>query len=391
MSKKSSKKNTKSAKKKPAQRRKTAGVPFWRQPVFWGLLMALFAFAVMVMFGRLPSPQVEQQALPQHDETTLTDLQVEVESLLWRLGVQAGEVSQKPSEGVIDLRLQVDFPDAQQITLFAARLQELSTDLRLESYPPRKELRVFSGPALMVRLRFLVAAQEPVDAGPAVTIIMDDMGRSLSKVRRLLAIEQPVTLAILPSTPHALEAANLAHAQGREIMVHIPMEPQGYPAIEPGRDALLLEHSEWEVERRLTDMFQRVPYAVGGNNHMGSRYTEYAVGMQVVGKFMHDRGLLFVDSRTTGKTLAEKTMQEMGVPVIARDVFLDNNQDVESIRHEIRRLSAQAKRHGRAVGICHPYPETLTALEAELPSLSAEGVRMVPVAEMIRLTQERGN
>lgn len=393
MSKKTTKKRVKDGKAKTKRRRKPSGIPFWRQPVFLGLVIALCAFVGMLVFGRLPVPHEVPQPPQQHAEVTLNDLRVEVESLLWRLGLQSEAVSQKPSEGVIDLRLQGDFPDPEQIAGFLERLQVLSTNLRVESYPPRKELRVFSGPALTVRLRFISPEPEPGPelSGPVVTIIMDDIGRSVPKVRRLLAIEQPVTLAILPSTPYATQVAGLAHEFDREVMVHIPMEPQGYPAIEPGRDALLIQHSAWEVKRRLRDMFQRVPHAVGGNNHMGSRYTEYAVGMQAVGEFMRDRGLLFVDSRTTGKTLAEQTMLEIGVPALSRDVFLDNNQDVELIRHEIQRLAAQARRYGAAVGICHPYPETLSALEVELPRLAAEGVRLVKVVEMVRITQSRGN
>jgi len=391
MSKKKNLRGKKRSKQKKSSQRKVSGVPFWRQPVFLGLLIALSAFIGMLLFSRIPSPE-EVAPTPQIvKEISLTDLRVEVESLLWRLGLKPEDVNQQPSEGVLDLRVKGDFPDEQQVVGFDERLQALSTQLRVESYPPRRELRVFSGPALTVRLRFLAPSLQPADPGPAVTIIMDDIGRSLDKVRRVLALEQPVTLAILPSTPYAQRSAELAHDEGREVMVHIPMEPQGYPAIEPGRDALLLEHSAWEIERRLKDMFQRIPYAVGGNNHMGSRYTEYDAGMRSVGEFLRERGFLFVDSRTTGKTLAEQTMQELGVPSVSRDVFLDNNQDVELIRREIRRLATLSKRYGLAVGICHPHPETIEALQLELPQLAHEGVRFVSITEAVRVAQSRGN
>jgi len=396
------KKRNSPRKKKAGTRKRLArkrnmgtGLPLWRQPVIWGFLLAAAAFVTMVMYGRLPAPPspvaTQQTSFHLDDTEILGDVRVEVESLLWQLGLETGDVTQEPSEGVLDLRLRGDFPATENLMTFKDRLEEISPELRFDRYVPGQELRVFNGPALIARLRFELQARTDKEPGPAVTIIMDDIGRSLPKVRRLLAIQQPVTLAILPSTPHASEAADLAQSQGREVMLHIPMEPQGYPAIEPGRDALLLQHDAWEVKRRLSDMFRRVPYAVGGNNHMGSRYTEYAVGMQAVGEFFRDHGLLFIDSRTTGKTLAAKTMRQHGVPAASRDVFLDNQQDVDKIRAQIRHLVAQAKRHGQAIGLCHPYDETLEALEYELPLLVEAGVDVITVTQMVRRVQERGN
>jgi polysaccharide deacetylase 2 family uncharacterized protein YibQ len=373
--------------RRKSSRKKASGIPFWRQPVVWGLLLAAVAFVVMVKYGRLPAPVVTTPDTLPSEELRLDDLREDLYTLFADIGVQPEEISQQRSEGMIDLVVDDSFPAPEALQDFRRQIDTYPAGLRFERFSPNRELRVFAGPELVVRIRFA----EILSSGPVVTIIMDDIGRSLSKVSQLLEMEQPVTLAILPSTTFAAESASRAHEAGREVMVHIPMEPQGYPATEPGSDALLLEHSGEEVVRRLEDMFRRVPYAVGGNNHMGSRYTEYAEGMAVVGEYMKGKGLFFVDSRTTGNTIAAETMQDIRVPVISRNVFLDNHQDVEKIRQEIRRLGAMAKRNGAAVGICHPYTETLEALRLELPQQKKDGVRFVTVAEMIALNQSRGN
>jgi len=376
-----------SRKKKP----KKVHVPLWRQPVLWGVVLALAAFAVMVLFGRLPAPQVETDHAGVSEEVVLDNLRAEVDGLLVRLGVAEDAIERRPTEGMLDLRVRHTYPEQAQVDDFSGRVSELSSKLHLDLYPDGNELRVFFGPAMAVRLRFTPPAENLLPSGPLIAIVVDDIGRDLTKVQRLLSLPQTVTLAILPSTPHAAESARLAHAAGREVMVHIPMEPQGYPAIEPGRDALLLEHSAWEIERRLSDMFTRVPYVTGGNNHMGSRFTEYADGMAVVADFMKDRHLFFVDSRTTGNTLAEQTMREYQVPTVSRDVFLDNEQDVEKIRAQIRHLAGLAKRQGRALGIGHPHSETLAALEMELPLLQGEGIVFVSVSKLLERGQLRGN
>jgi polysaccharide deacetylase 2 family uncharacterized protein YibQ len=216
-----------------------------------------------------------------------------------------------------------------------------------------------------------------------VAIIMDDLGRDLATANALLAIDLPVTFAILPGEARAAQVATLAHRAGREVLIHIPMEPQSYPATNPGADALLLGQSSEELRRRFQGFVEQVPYAVGGNNHMGSRFTEYREGMEVVLTAMKEAGLFFVDSRTTGHSVALAEARRVGVPATGRDLFLDNAQDVELISREIRKLVAVAGRQGQAVGICHPYAQTLEALRRQAPYLRQQQVELVPVSMLL--------
>lgn len=223
----------------------------------------------------------------------------------------------------------------------------------------------------------------PPKAAGRAAIIMDDLGRDLATARALLAIDLPVTFAILPGEAQAAEVAALAHRGGREVMIHIPMEPQSYPATNPGSDALLLGQSPEEIRRRFQGFVERVPFATGGNNHMGSRFTEYREGMEVVLAAMKEAGLFFVDSRTTGYSVALDEARRTGVPAAGRDLFLDNEQDVVRISRQIRQLAVLAGRRGQAVGICHPYPQTLEALRREAPYLKEQGIEIVPVSHLL--------
>jgi polysaccharide deacetylase 2 family uncharacterized protein YibQ len=216
-----------------------------------------------------------------------------------------------------------------------------------------------------------------------IAIIMDDLGRGTHNAKQLLAIGQPVTLAILPGEPHAAQVAELAHAAGREVMLHAPMEPQGFPVIDPGDDALLVHQSDAELHAQLLALLKRVPYAAGANNHMGSRFTEDERAMKTVMTVLRERGLYFVDSLTTSRSVGTVTAQGAGVPVVRRDVFLDNVAESDAIVQQIRRLAEKARRNGSAVGICHPYPETLKALREELPRLARQGIEFVPVSALL--------
>lgn len=230
-----------------------------------------------------------------------------------------------------------------------------------------------------------LAPLPPVSAGskPRLAIVLDDMGLDHAAARRAARLPAPVTLAFLPYATDL--PAQTAHARdnGHELMVHMPMEPSS-AAVNPGPNALRVGLDATEIKRRLDHNLGRFSGYVGFNNHMGSRFTEDAAGMTIVIREARARGLLFLDSRTTQKTVGASLAQSMGVPHAARDVFLDNRRDPAAIRAQLSELVAQAQKHGSAIAIGHPYPETLAVLEQWLPEARAAGYEIVPLSTLAR-------
>ena len=192
----------------------------------------------------------------------------------------------------------------------------------------------------------------------------------------------PVTYSVLPHTPHGPSLARLAHALDKEVLVHMPMEATSRRRLGPGGlTAALARH---QFERRVMAAFDSVPHALGVSNHMGSRLTAMEMPMSWLMKMLSKRrGWLFLDSRTTADTVAENTARSMGIRTTYRDVFLDNDPRVWSIRERFAELVGRARTRGSAVAIGHPYPETLEVLEQELPRLQRQGVRLVPLSRVI--------
>jgi polysaccharide deacetylase 2 family uncharacterized protein YibQ len=168
------------------------------------------------------------------------------------------------------------------------------------------------------------------------------------------------------------------------VMVHMPMEPKGYQQKPFEKNGLLLAMSDEEIERRVKGYLTAVPYAVGANNHMGSRFTEDRPKMQTVLTVLKGKGMFFIDSKTSPASVGDKVAREMGVPVASRNVFLDNEQDVGAITAQIEKLADMARKSGSAIGICHPHKTTLQALAATLPLLKAEGITFVHASELVR-------
>ncbi|WP_243055131.1 divergent polysaccharide deacetylase family protein [Pseudomonas sp. BP01] len=210
-----------------------------------------------------------------------------------------------------------------------------------------------------------------------MSIIIDDLGQSTERDSRTLALPGPVTMAIMPDTPHATDFARQAHKAGKTVILHMPMDPATGPyAWHPG---IAIE----ELARRLDAALAKVPYAAGINNHMGSRMTAQREPMAWLMGELQQRHLFFVDSRTSAATVAAAEAQRIGLAHVSRDVFLDDVRTTEAITGQLQQGIALARKQGSAVLIGHPYPQTLDVLERALPQLKAQGIELIRLSQMI--------
>jgi len=216
-----------------------------------------------------------------------------------------------------------------------------------------------------------------------ISIIIDDIGYRTKEAKQLINLPANLTYAVLPNAPAAESLARLAHAHGREVMLHMPMESLSGKAAEAG--VLKMDMGEKQVVSAIRAAIAKVPHATGMNNHQGSLLTRHPGHMAWVMKEMGRQGYFFVDSMTSSQSVAEGIAAEEGVPVVRRDVFLDHDIDVKSIKRQFSRLIQMAWKNGYAVGIGHPHPETLQVLKEMLPMLSALRIELVPVSRQMHI------
>ena len=234
--------------------------------------------------------------------------------------------------------------------------------------------------ATLVALLCLATANSHADAAPRIAIIIDDLGYQLAAGHRAIALPGPVVCAILPGTPGAVSLAKTAYEQGKEVLLHLPLQAVAHHAAEPG--GLTLDMSRQRFSETFANSLDSVPFAIGVNSHRGSMLTRHPGHMRWLMEDIRARNdLFFVDSYTTHQSVALQVASEEGVPAIKRDVFLDTNPD--RLANEFERLKALARQRGLAVGIGHPYPATLAFLEHEIPRLVEEGIQLVPLRELI--------
>lgn len=228
-------------------------------------------------------------------------------------------------------------------------------------------------------------ARPYVDTGstPAVSIVIDDLGLSAEYTRRTIGLDSAVTLALMTYAPNLDNWSAAARAARHETLVHVPMQPIN-GKIDPGPNTLTVALSDTEILGRLRWGLGRLEGYVGINNHMGSRFTQDRAGMAVVMDEVKQRGLLFLDSVTIGRTVGAATAEAMHVPAAERNVFLDDEATVAGVSRQIAVLEQVARKHGTAIAIGHPHPATLDVLAQWLPKAGSRGIAVVPLTSVVR-------
>ncbi|TKI04016.1 divergent polysaccharide deacetylase family protein [Martelella alba] len=217
-----------------------------------------------------------------------------------------------------------------------------------------------------------------------LAIVIDDFGYRPHEENQVLAMPTAISIAVLPNAPYATEMARKAHAQGRQILIHLPMEPLSKQPLE--RDTLRPDMSQEEIARIVREAVNHVPYAVGLNNHMGSAMTSSLSGMRNVMQVLSHYPFYFLDSMTIGDSQSRQAAAGTGVRVIKRDVFLDDTANEADIRRQFNRAVALARRRGSAIAIGHPHPNTVKVLQQMLRQLPPD-IELVPPSALLNEPQ----
>jgi uncharacterized protein len=231
-------------------------------------------------------------------------------------------------------------------------------------------------------LRYAVAAPA-LHGHPHIAIVIDDLGLDRRRTERTIALPAPLTLSFLGYANDLPQLAEEGHRSGHELLVHVPMEPISRSE-DMGPNGLAVGLGEDEVLRRLRWNLARFEGYVGINNHMGSRFTASAESMAPVMAELKARGLLFLDSRTIGRSAGIELARHYGVPHAARDVFLDNEANAPAIAAQLAEVEAIARKNGSAVAIGHPHDATIAELARWIEQLPKKGFILVPLSTIVR-------
>lgn len=247
---------------------------------------------------------------------------------------------------------------------------------------PATKPRVIKTPRFEIYPKYEIPHRRPIPKPkpevpiqlPKVAIIIDDIGYDKYIARKFLDLDAVLTFSILPHSTHAKRIARIAHSKGFDVMLHLPMEPNEYPLINPGPGVLLTSMSPDRLINQLNEDLDAVPFVNGVNNHMGSKMTSIAPQLYQIFSILKKRKLYFIDSRTTVDTLCRPSAQLLHLPFAQKDVFIDHIPKPDFVRKTIHRLIKIADSHGEAIGIGHPHTVTYEVLREMLPELKEKTI-----------------
>lgn len=364
-------------------------------------LAAFYFFRAQERPSQVPPAYEEAHIRPSRIQEYIGRIDRIVYEVLYRRGVVEKDIL------FTDVGRQIDDDDAWDFTEITVRFPDEAGRRLVQSELPSKiaelgpsvecwrdaepsegiAFRVYVRGRLTHRICLVIEGERPgplyVKRLPKVAVIIDDMGYDLVLARAFASLGIPVTLSVLPMAPCTGDIAREAGRNGRELMLHLPMEPKGYPELNPGPGALLNSMEPREIRSLVIRHLNEVPEAGGVNNHMGSAFTEEGEKVEVFLEEIRKRDMFFVDSKTSARSVAYSAARRMGVPAACRSVFLDNEHSAKNIGIQIERLLGVARQRGEAVAIAHPFPETLKALKGEAERLKGE-VEIVTVKELAR-------
>ena len=235
---------------------------------------------------------------------------------------------------------------------------------------------------LLLIFSYLILKGTLVTAQPAsIIIVIDDIGNDFALGQQAIDLPGPIHYAVLPHTFNGPRLAQLAHQQGKEVLLHAPMSTISGKL--PGPGALTPQLNKQEFLTTLNNNLLNIPHVQGINNHMGSELTQMPQPMDWLMNVVKEQQLYFLDSRTSALTVAQKKAQFHNIPNLKRDVFLDNNRNTKAIHQQFEKLLAIADKNGFAVAIGHPYPETISVLKDILPTLTLRGYQQRFASEFL--------
>ncbi|WP_294828124.1 divergent polysaccharide deacetylase family protein [uncultured Gilliamella sp.] len=229
----------------------------------------------------------------------------------------------------------------------------------------------------------LFVLNSPLVWASNLVIVIDDFGYRQHNEEQIISFSPNITVAILPHSPNAKRIATLAKQNGNDVIIHLPMAPLGKQPLE--KDTLYPSMNKDQISRIIDDAVKNVPYAIGVNNHMGSLMTSDLKGMEQVMDVLSHYSLFFLDSKTISKTQVKRAASKYNIPVVERDVFLDDEQNEQAITHQLDQAIYLARKNGFAIAIGHPYPQTVNVLRKKLLNLP-DDIQLMKLSHLVNAT-----
>ncbi|WP_370635471.1 divergent polysaccharide deacetylase family protein [Pontibacillus sp. HN14] len=218
-----------------------------------------------------------------------------------------------------------------------------------------------------------------------LAIVIDDFGNNMGGSDEMLELPASLTVAVMPFMPTTAEDAERAFYLGHEVIVHMPMEPMKGKKSWLGPGAITTDLSDKEIRKRVHDAIHAVPHAVGMNHHMGSKATASERVMRIVLEECKKHGLYYLDSKTTGKSVIPELAEELGVPYLENEIFLDHVYSLDHMKKQARKIEEELVTEKDLIAIGHvgiAGTKMVSVLNEFIPIFKSKA-NIVPLSDLL--------
>ncbi|MEK7727789.1 MAG: divergent polysaccharide deacetylase family protein [candidate division KSB1 bacterium] len=357
-------------------------------PEWQKALLAVFVFNLILLLA-LDS---YFDAQPQPDRTPLTNklplkqlspaeqLRLATDRVLHDFGIQLTGIEERGTTRTVRVPRGLNAALLQQKLIACLRENDATIQ---QSRRSAMEFSYARNAQTLGTIRLLSEAAPPKTQGK-IAIVIDDFGHhDNAAVAKFINLPFAITYAIIPGLPHSQNIARKLERLRKTVIVHMPMEAME-KQVETNGYELRVGMSAEEIRSRVRKARALLPYAVGMNNHMGSRATQDEALLQALFEELQGTNYFFLDSRTIEATKAFTLAKANGLDAVLNDTFLDSVEELEAVRKKVWRLAEIAEQRGTAVGIGHQYPVTLQALQEIVPALQQRGFEFITIEQLLR-------
>ncbi|MBN1466172.1 divergent polysaccharide deacetylase family protein [candidate division KSB1 bacterium] len=343
---------------------------------FWiliGLAIVLLVVNFLIPVARKPSTRLKRATVVEVSET--------VRDVLGKFDIFDDKITK--AEGLTKILIPNDFAFFGFYDVLRSELKNVGASIiDCRKTADGTVMSIGKGKIVIEDLLFVSSRRVTMTQGNAA-IIIDDFGYAFNSLARsFLTMQTPLTISIIPGLAHSQRVAEIAGLHGKEVLVHMPMEPEREKYSDEGF-TLITGQDPGKVSLRLRQAFAQIPMAVGLNNHQGSKATADRELMRVVMQSLQGMNKFFVDSRTSQASVAYETARSYRVPAGQNRLFLDAEDDKGFIRKQLAQMSRIAKEQGSVIAIGHVRKKTLDVLQEMIPQLKSSGITFVYVSDVL--------
>lgn len=228
---------------------------------------------------------------------------------------------------------------------------------------------------------------ENTDNKPTISIILHSLGLKQDLVDKAVAeTSKYITLAFNPHSPNLKDMCKKARDKNHEVLVVLPLEPNGYPKEDPGPKTLLTRQTDEENLARFNWIASQGDSFVGLLNTVGGRFLTVEKAVSLLIKGLNEKKIPYIDGTPTEASKAASS--KITVPYSFVDSEISEDASQEEINTAFKNALSLAKSKGHVTMMMTPGPFVLKKLIELDEQLKGEGIVLAPISHTLLKKKE---